>query len=590
MTERLPTQIRRKMLRPYPLLGADTREEGSVASEAIPTTVLVVGRDGTILEHLGGGDAGPCKPGARGKRLGEIWPDHIAATLRRHIKRCLTTRLSYGHEAAIEKEDGSTRYLEFSTVVQGRERVLLIVRDITDRKAVEAHIEQIAYEDGLTGLPNRQQFLNIFANALAEARLQERRLAALCIDLDHFKKVNDNLGREVADGVLKAFAQRLAKRTRGADCIARLGGDEFTVLLSEVEGTDDAKAAATRILEALGEPFSYGGHEIQVTSSIGISLYPQDGADIETLLQNADTAMYEAKAGGRNNYRLYSGTMNMRSMKRMDLKNELAWALDHDQLELHYQPRLSLHTSEAVAVEALLRWVHPLRGSVPLGEFLPLAEQTGLIVPINDWVLHQACEQAKVWSKELGPFRVSVNLSNRQFARGDFAQGVIAVLEQTALTPSCLELEFTEDMLIRDAKEPSSKLKRLRDMGVGLIVDDFGTGRSSLALLRSLAIDAVKIDRSFINSLQSDADSAAICAAAIAMARKLGITVVAQGVESEAQLDFVREEGCDQLQGFVYCQPLPAGEVLDFLQNRHNEQTIVGVLTALDPSTVAGHL
>ena len=448
---------------------------------------------------------------------------------------------------------------------------LAIVREITDRKRTEEEVHRLAYFDTLTGLPNRQLFHQQLSGAIERASKNETKVAALYIDLDNFKRINDTLGHSFGDVDLKTIAKRLDQCIRADDCIARadskesrlhlarLGGDEFVAILQDLESEDDAVVVADRIRNELTKPVEHLGHEFVVTSSIGVSLYPRDGDDLDTLLKNADVAMYQAKSAGRNSVRFYSGTMSLRSLERLELENGLRYAIQRDELDLHYQPKIDLETGELYGVEALLRWHHPERGDIPPSNFIPLAEECGLISSLGKWVLRNACHQIKVWQDRYQcSINVAVNVSSQQLFNNDFANIVLKEVFDVGLSPTSLQLELTETILMNDVNETIATLNKLRKAGTSLAMDDFGTGYSSLSYLNQLPIDTLKIDRSFVMDLETNRENAAICAAIIAMAHALDLKVVAEGVETEAQRKYLHKQRCDQIQGYLISKPLPA--------------------------------
>ncbi len=435
--------------------------------------------------------------------------------------------------------------------------------DITARKQAEERLRVLAYHDPLTGLPNRALFHTLLNQALAKAQRHHRLGAVLFIDLDRFKNINDTLGHAIGDLLLKEVAARLLTCLRQSDTIARLGGDEFTILLEEIAHEQDAIIVAQKTLAVLAEPFNLAGNEVFVTASIGLSLFPHDGSDVEALLKNADTALYRTKEQGRNGYTLYTAEMNATALKRMALENSLRRALERQEFLLYYQPRVALDTGHMLCIEALLRWQHPELGLVLPDQFIGLAEETGLIMPIGEWVLHTACAQTKAWQASGFPaLRVSVNLSARQFKQPTLVDQVAGVLRDTGLAPGSLELELTESTVMQDAEDAITKLNALKRLGVHLSIDDFGTGYSSLEYLKHFPIDILKIDRSFVQDIPGDSDNGAIVRAIIAMAHSLKIKVTAEGVETAEQLGFLRAYQCDEMQGYYFGLPLPTHEFL----------------------------
>jgi diguanylate cyclase (GGDEF)-like protein/PAS domain S-box-containing protein len=432
-------------------------------------------------------------------------------------------------------------------------------RDITEQKQVEEKIRHMAHHDALTQLPNRTLLYDRIGQAIAQAQRNDEVLALLFIDLDRFKTVNDSLGHPVGDRLLQAVAGRLVACTRSSDTIARIGGDEFVVLLGDLDRPEAARHVAQKILDSLSEPATIDGHELKVTPSVGICAYPHDGEDVGTLMRNADTAMYHAKQMGRNNYQFFTQAMNDAAQQRLVLENDLRYAVERGEFILHYQPQLDLKTDVIVGFEALVRWRHPQRGMVPPSEFIPAAEETGLIGPIGEWVLHEACSQARVWQKAgATQLQVAVNCSAQQFQREGFVETVGRILRETGMPALRLELEITESVIIHHSEEVNARFQALGDMGVRISIDDFGTGYSSLSYLKRLAIHQLKIDQSFVRDISSDPDDAAIVSAIIAIAHSLDLDVVAEGVETSEQLAYLRSLGCDTAQGYLFSRPLPA--------------------------------
>jgi diguanylate cyclase (GGDEF)-like protein/PAS domain S-box-containing protein len=436
-----------------------------------------------------------------------------------------------------------------------------IQNDVTERKAHETQLEYQANYDTLTGLANRNLFQDRLSQALISARRNDRSLAVLFIDLDNFKNINDSLGHDAGDLLLAQVAARLAGNVREGDTVARQGGDEFVLILSEIREDDDVTVVAQKILKAMSAPFDIGGRELHITCSIGIASYPKDGEDSQTLLKNADAAMYRAKELGRNNAQYYAAEMNVKAMERLVLENGLYHALERDEFLLHYQPQVDLRTGEIAGMEALVRWQHPKLGLVSPAMFIPVAEDSGLIVSLGEWVLRTACAQNKAWQLAgLKPISVAVNLSARQFRQPDLVEKVAVILDETGLDPACLELELTESLVMQDVEKTITTLGKLKAMGIKLSVDDFGTGYSSLSYLKRFPIDTLKIDQSFVRDITTDPDDAAIAKSIISMAHDMQLRVIAEGVETEAQKSFLQQRHCDEMQGYLFSRPVAAAE------------------------------
>ena len=451
---------------------------------------------------------------------------------------------------------------------QGRAQYVVIeVDDITHRKSAEEEIRQLAYHDALTGLPNRTLFRDRLFQALAQGQRDDHSVALLFLDLDRFKDINDSLGHSVGDLLLQAVAERLNHSARRSDTVSRQGGDEFVVLLTSVRDAHEVTIVAQKILHLLSEPFIIEGQELFTSTSIGISLFPFDGDDADTLLKNADTAMYAAKERGRNTFQFFSEEMNSRAMDRRELEADLRRALQQNEFFLAYQPQVDLRAGKLVGVEALLRWNHPTKGLIPPDRFIPVAEEGGLINAIGAWVLNKACAQNRLW-QDMGftPFPVSINISGHQFKRRDLVETVEQALEVSGLEPHLLELELTESVLMENAEITIENLTDLKIRGVKLSIDDFGTGYSSLSYLKHFPIDRIKIDRSFVHDITNNADDAAIVETIIAMAHNLDLGVIAEGVETRDQLEFLRARHCFEMQGFYFSPPLPEEELTDCFQ------------------------
>lgn len=463
----------------------------------------------------------------------------------------------------INDDDGTPTYLEGTLF------------DITDRKIAEQKIEYHAYHDELTGLPNRVLFKDRLTIALGQARRFRRCIAVMFLDLDQFKFVNDTLGHSAGDQLLWGVGERLSNAVREQDTVARLGGDEFTLLLNELSGEDDAVIIAQKILQTIAQPFVLEGQELFLTTSIGIALYPSDGDDAETLLKNADSAMYQAKERGRNTYQLCTPEMNRRAMERMTVQRSLRRAFEREDFEVHYQPIVKLATGDLVGMEALVRWHHPDRGLVDAKEFIEIAEEMRLLLGIGEWVLQTACRQVRKWQElSLQPITVSVNLSTRQFHQRDILRTVERVLLGTGLDPRLLALEISESTAMSNVDLTLEAVRQAQDIGVRVWMDDLGTGQSSLKHLKRFGLDRVKIDQSFVRDIPSDASDSAIAAAVIAMGHALGLKVIAEGVESQAQLEFLRTQECEEIQGHFVSRPLPPLEMQELL--RRAEPNVVG--------------
>jgi diguanylate cyclase (GGDEF)-like protein/PAS domain S-box-containing protein len=456
--------------------------------------------------------------------------------------------------------------------LSGRPRLLATVRDISDRKVAEERVQYLAYYDALTELPNRTLLHDRLAKALADARRQKYKIALLFLDLDGFKDINDSLGHSVGDLLLQEVADRLKKFAREQDTLARLGGDEFLIMLTHIKDIPDAAVATERLMDAMTAEFVIEGRHLNVSCSVGISIFPEHGADGETLIKNADVAMYCAKMSGRNNFRFFIEDMNAQAVERLTLENSLRRALEKRELFLVYQPQMDIVSGKIIGLEALLRWQHPELGLVPPDRFIRIAENSGLIVPIGEWVLRTACSQARKWQVEgLPAVSVAVNVSAIQFRQEDFCELIGRVLHETGLAPQYLELELTESLLLANADVMLSVVEELKAIGVTLAIDDFGTGYSNFNYLRRFQVSKLKIDRSFIQDVAVKPDDAAITTAIISMARSLNLKVIAEGVEDEAQMTFLRANQCDEIQGYYFSKPLAVDKVADKLRGNNPE-------------------
>jgi predicted signal transduction protein with EAL and GGDEF domain/AmiR/NasT family two-component response regulator len=573
---------------------ADAQNRAVLA--AIPDTFFRMNGGGIYLDYEPGRES----PGREGRGVRDVVPadecvgKHVSDVLPRDIAERMLEQVEVAlriqQVRSVEYElirFGQAQHFEARLVATGANEVLGLVRDISERKRAEEQIRRLAYCDSLTGIPNRQAFLEMLERELQRSKIGNKKFAVLFMDLDAFKRINDTLGHNVGDQLLQQVSDRLRDTIRPSDLLsrgdsltreggdprpdtnlARLGGDEFTILIPDLDRVEHALNVAHRVKDAMRRPFIIEGNEIFVTASIGISLFPEDGDDCNSLLKFADTAMYHAKNCGKNNAKLYSSSLTMQIMSHVKLEVGLRKALQNDELYLLYQPQLDVRSSEIVGVEALVRWRHAERGVISPTEFIPLAEETGLIVPIGEWVLRTACSQARAWQKLMRrPVRMAVNLSAKQFKDENLSQIVLSALHDTGLDPRLLELELTEGTLMDDAKATLATLEQLRGIGVYLSIDDFGTGYSSMNYLKRFDVRALKIDRSFISGLPQDSENAAITRAIIAMAHGLKMVVVAEGVETGEQLVLLEEYGCDLVQGFYLGRPAPADTVTGMLQS-----------------------
>jgi diguanylate cyclase (GGDEF)-like protein/PAS domain S-box-containing protein len=441
--------------------------------------------------------------------------------------------------------------------------------DITARKITEQRVHHVAQHDVLTGLPNRSLLQDRLGQAVAYASRSGNPVWVMLIDLDRFKFVNDSMGHKAGDVLLMTVAARLRSSLRDTDTVARLSGDEFVVILSEHSDQPLSPDIVQRVMDSVAQPVMLGPKEFFVTCSIGVAAFPSDGTPADSLIEHADIAMYRAKKLGRNNFQFYTPAMNEESLERVRIESALRNALERNEFVLHYQPQVDLQTGRIVGMEALIRWKHPELGMVPPSRFIGIAEDTGLIVPIGAWVMRTACAQNKAWQDAgLGKLRVAVNLSARQFSAADLVPGIEAVLQDTGLDPSCLELELTESLFMSDVTPAVELLHRMKSLGINLSIDDFGTGYSSFSYLSRFPIDVLKIDRSFVNDITHDANDAAIVASIIALAHNLRLSVIAEGVETAEQLDYLRHQGCDEMQGYYFSKPLPTQEFEQLLRQR----------------------
>jgi diguanylate cyclase (GGDEF)-like protein len=562
----------------YVLRGARTIEalrlseqKNSALLKAIPDGIFLVDAAGTISHCFSPVASLPAMQAHAGGalHLSELLPQ---GALPRALQ-CLDGTLrgaAAAFEFSLPLPAGGQRHFECRYLPNAGGQVLAIMRDITQRKETEAHIHRLAYFDALTALPNREWIGEYLTAALGEAAERKRNVALLFVDLDQFKRINDTLGHETGDALLKQVAERLTAALSYAGQsgqLARVGGDEFIVVLSGNPALADAEHAAQRIQGALAAPFLHGGYEFVVTPSIGIALFPEHGSDAQTLLKNADLAMYEAKAAGRNQFRLYTSAVNARAVKRLSLEMELRRAFESEQLEVYYQPQYHAHSLKLAGAEALLRWFHPQRGQIPTTDFVAVAEETGLIGDIGRWTLTQVCQHLQQWrAHSLAVPAIAVNVSGRDFMRQDVLLRLSHVVEEAHLPASLFELELTEGVLMQDVESGRRSLQALKEFGFALAVDDFGTGYCSLAYLKRFPLDTLKVDRAFVNDLTVDADDAAIVRAIIGLGHNLDLSIVAEGVETLEQLQFLRAEGCDLVQGFLMSRAVSAASFAEVLR------------------------
>jgi diguanylate cyclase (GGDEF)-like protein/PAS domain S-box-containing protein len=475
-----------------------------------------------------------------------------------------------GFEAAIE--DSAAPIHDRDGNVTG---AVMVFHDVSAERAMSLQLSHLAEHDFLTGLPNRLLLNDRLTQAISLSRRHSGQLAVLFLDLDRFKNINDSLGHDIGDQLLQSVASRLASCVRRSDTVSRQGGDEFVILLPELNEAQDAAITATKILDAVTLPHDIGPHSIQISASIGVSIYPEDGGTADVLTRNADAAMYEAKENGRNSFQFFKQVMNIRAMERQFFESGLRRALKRGEFLLHYQPIINLTTGEVTGAEALIRWPHPERGLIPPAQFVPIAEDCGLILPIGQWVLRKACKQARAWMDAgLRPIHISVNISALEFRAANFLEGVNTILRDTRLDPHCLELEITESVLMKHAESTANVLQALKTMGVQLVVDDFGTGYSSLSHLNRFPIDVLKIDQSFVKDICSNPDQATIVSAVISMGKSLKKRVIAEGIETKEQLESLRAWGCEEGQGYFFNRPMVADEFAMYCKGRALEMGV----------------
>lgn len=503
--------------------------------------------------------------------LQHVHPDDLAELHEKSMKAIFEGLSEYQIEYRIRWGDDSQRWVLLKSTLERDSKGQLqfltgAIIDITNRKEAEDRIQYLATHDGLTGLPNRVMFSSLLNYTIDTAKRYSHRFAVFFIDLDRFKAINDALGHQAGDLLLQEIAKRLRACSRVSDVVARLSGDEFVMLVQEIDDKEHAVMLARKIIAEVMKPLMLRAQECRVTASIGICLFPDDGLDEQALMKNADVAMYQAKEEGKNNFQFYSSNIKSHSLERMALENQLRSALENNELSMQYQAKLDLHTNQINGVEALLRWNNPQFGSISPAQFIPIAEETGLIVPIGRWVLKTACLQNVAWQAQgLPPVCIAVNLSPRQFLNEGLLNHISEALHESGMAAELLELEITESMVMHNVDQAVQLLHDIKQLGVRIAIDDFGTGYSSLAQLKRFPIDTLKVDRSFIREVAQDADDQAITEAIIAMGKSLSLTIVAEGVETQEQQDFLRKRACDEMQGYYFSRPVIAEEFATLL-------------------------
>jgi diguanylate cyclase (GGDEF)-like protein/PAS domain S-box-containing protein len=602
----------------------DARYRGLL--EAAPDAMVVVNQDGEIvlLNVQAEKQFGYRRDELVGQKVTNIIPEGFAERLiadaLRSAEDALAQQIGTGIELYGQRKDGSSFPIEIMlSPLESAEGILVTaaIRNITTRKNAEALLVQkveelnrsneelaesayaartmsqqmthLAEHDALTGLPNRLLLNDRVGQSVKLAQRNMCQVALLFLDLDGFKHINDSLGHAIGDKLLQSIATRLTDCLRAPDTISRLGGDEFVVLLPEVRQPEDAAITARRLLRTLADGHYIAGHDLHVTTSIGVSVYPDDGLDAETFIKNADTAMYQAKENGHHSFQFFRPAMNVRAVERQSIEEHLRRSLERQEFTLHYQPKINLVTAAITGVEALIRWTHPTRGSVPPVQFIPVAEDCGLILPIGAWVLREACAQARAWMDAGMPvITMAVNVSALQFQNEKFLEELFAILDDTGLDPRYLELELTESALMKHAELTASVLSTLRGMGVQVAVDDFGTGYSSLSYLRKFPLDALKIDQSFVRQITTIPGETDIVRAIINMGRSLNLRVIAEGVETQDQLDFLKIHQCDEAQGYFFSPPILSQQFARFMCSQRHPAPAVPTLPMTPPSKDQG--
>lgn len=512
------------------------------------------------------------------KLIGKKLEEALIFEICEAVSACLQPALQTLDMHFFEYFVNTNRFYEIKIVVIDHEKILAIISNISEFKQAAKTVRHLAYHDTLTGLPNRALFNDRLQQAIARAERDKKMFAILFLDLDNFKQVNDTLGHTAGDGLLKSVAERLRLGVRLTDnlshitedysfTLARIGGDEFILLLNNIESVEAPAQVAGRILKLLAEPFEIGPDEVFVTASIGIAVCPLDGKHVDTLLINADVAMYQAKNYGKNRYQYYSKSMNEYAHERFTVETKLRKALSQGEFMLFYQPQVSIQTGKLIGVEALIRWLQPDLALTRPADFIPLAEKTGLIIPMGEWILRTACEQSKLWRKAgIEGLLITVNVSSIQFQQDNFTETLYKIMEETGIEPGTLQIELTETALMNDSEKNIKKLLGLQTMGIQISIDDFGTGYSSLKYLKHFPLSTLKIDHSFVQQLESSSNDQAIVSAIITLAHNFNLKVIAEGVEKTGQLDFLRECGCEGVQGYLICPPSDPDVLTKFMK------------------------
>ena len=541
-----------------------------------PTGYLTLDKDGLIREvNLTGAELlGEDRRRLINKPFSAFVFNDDLDTFRAHLRQTLKRETRQIGEIRIRRKDGSVAPVQLQSIAaEGPEGGSAFCRtaaiDITERKKMEEAIRHSAQHDPLTDLPNRLLFREILSIELAKAQRGKKRFAVLYLDLDRFKDINDTLGHDTGDQLLKEVAGRLRRSVRASDTVSRMGGDEFNILLREISHAGDIITIAQKVAESFGKPYVIGGHEFNMSTSIGISVYPEDGESMEALFKNADIAMYHAKEQGGNSYQFYNETMNVRLLERMRLEGWLRQSLDRAELAVYYQPQFTIESRQGICAEGLGRWRHPELGMLDPARFLPIAEEIGFITSIDEWVLKTACAQFKEWHDAgLPRLCVSVNLSAKELQKADLVERIAGILRETGFDPHHLDVEITENVAMRNLEQAIPNMIKLAEMGVGISIDNFGTGYSSLNYLKKLPVQKLKIDKSFLQDISTDSADRAIISAVTAMARDMNLRVTVVGVETEEQLEFLKSTGCQEAQGFLFSRPLLGEEFRELIASR----------------------